>query len=196
MRSVRGVLRQAAERIGDRLRILERDRPDNPIAVYRWLWRALERSSPSPVRLRIRFAMLLVQDALLLLVWGILRPFRSHRSVSLWVTAAALLVAVAWPLSIPDPVEMPEGSAEVAASGRQIGHARMAVLASGLVRFEDELMTASELRHVVRFFVVRSVSVSVDSTTTVGAVAEVADLLREEGIEAVGPAKLSTPARR
>lgn len=184
-------LLRLGERLGDRLRLLERDDPDHPIAMYRWLWRALEQSSRSRLWLRLRFAALLVQDVVLLLSWAVMRPFRSPRVASLFLTAAALAVALVWSQPAPVSMDGEEVWAEVAEPDRQIDHARIAVEADGLVRFEGQRMTVAELRKVVRYFAVRSASVSVDTTATAGAVSTLAVVLGQEGIESVGPAHLN-----
>lgn len=81
-------------RLARRLDDFERRDPDGAVAGWRWMWRALERSSSSVWRLRLRFATLVACDVALLAGWWALRTPRVlvRRSPG---AAAALMVAVA-----------------------------------------------------------------------------------------------------
>lgn len=67
-------------RVETRLRELERTDPDGTVATWRWMWRALTRSSRSPWRLRLRFTAMVLWDAALLAGWWAFRaPLRRAR---------------------------------------------------------------------------------------------------------------------
>lgn len=67
-------------RMETRIAELERNDPDGTVATWRWMWRALTRSSRSPWRLRLRFTAMVLWDAALLGGWWVFRaPLRRAR---------------------------------------------------------------------------------------------------------------------
>lgn len=87
-------------------RISERPSPDGPLAHYRWMWRALCRSSDSALEPWVRLVAHVVTDAALLCAWTMGRWARRLRPVRSQVMIAATLTLLIVPLSVdlsPDP---------------------------------------------------------------------------------------------
>lgn len=98
------------------------ERPDGALSTWRWMWRALERSSSSRWRLRMRFAAHVAGDAVLLAAWYVTRlPRRLARSPKARVAVVAVGVAVSgfavWVHNQPHRARWPVAKIEIAANG-------------------------------------------------------------------------------
>lgn len=84
-------------RMETRIAELERNDPDGTVATWRWMWRALTRSSRSPWRLRLRFTAMVLWDAALLAGWWVFRAplalARRSPAVVVGLTVGATAVA-------------------------------------------------------------------------------------------------------
>ncbi len=161
--NARGLSRRLARRLDD----LERRDPDGAVAGWRWMWRALERSSSSVWRLRLRFAVLVLGDAALLAGWWTLRSPRIliGRSPA---RATALALALGLGLGALWLNERPYAP--------RIALARIDV-EPGIVRVQGQAMGLDDLQLVVDHYRIAVAQVRVDPDTPAGFVDAVQQVL-------------------
>lgn len=144
-------------RLARRLDALERRDPDGTVAAWRWMWRALERSSSSVWRLRVRFALLVASDAALLAGWWVARAPRMvlRRSPAAAALAVALGLTVGgwWINARPYAPRIPLAHIE-------IDHER--------IRFQGQWMTLDDLRDVVDHYRINVAHVRLDPDARYG----------------------------
>lgn len=159
----RGLRRRLARRLAD----LERRDPDGAVAGWRWMWHALERSSSSVWRLRLRFAVLVLGDAALLAGWWVARAPRVlvRRSPA---GAAAVLMALGlglgawWIQARSYPPRIPLARIEVERDR---------------IRFEGQWMSLSDFRSVVDHYRINVAHVRLDPDARTGWVVAVQNAL-------------------
>jgi hypothetical protein len=152
-----------------------RNDPDGPLASYAWMWRALVRSSTSPLAVALRFASLVSVDAALLLGWSLARPIRGFlrsplRRVAgaLGVTAAAIALMLGSPPNGPTPPWS--------------GVPALALEANGLIRFENQVVADADALEIIRHYDVREASIFVHPEAAAKRVFEITNLLVDAGI--------------
>lgn len=175
-----GPIRRLTSRVSDhlhrRLDEMERSEPDGAVATWRWMWRALERSSTSVWRLRLRFATRVVADMVLLAVWWCLRPLSLLRRGSprrAVVTAGVLgmLCGFLW--------------LEERRAGPRLPYAHLEVHASGILTFAGQRIRTHELQGTVDHYRISVLDLSLHGDVSVGTVVHVQEILASAGIPRV-----------
>lgn len=175
-----GPVRRLVRRVGDhlhrRLVQMERAEPDGAVAGWRWMWRALERSSSSVWRLRLRFTARVVADLALLGVWWCLRPISllrrgSPRRAILTAATLALVCGFLW--------------MEEQRAGPRLPYAHLEVHASGLLTFSGQKIRTRELSLIVDHYRISVLDISLDDDVSAGTAFAVQDILVDAGIPRV-----------
>lgn len=190
-----GPLRRLAASVSNhvhrRLAEMERAEPDGAVATWRWMWRALERTSSSVWRLRLRFTIRVVIDLALLGVWWCLRPLSflrrgsPRRAVVVTAGVLGLLCALLW---LDDQ-----------RAGPRLPHAHLEIHASGLLTFAGQTIRTRELRLIVDHYRIGVLDIAMDDDVSVGTAHAVQGILANAGIAEVkfrmmeGDEELRTP---
>lgn len=173
---IRRLSRRVSSHLHRRLDELERAEPDGAVATWRWMWRALERTSTSVWRLRVRFTTRVVADLALLGVWWCLRPLSllrrgSPRRAVFTAGALALLCGLLW--------------LEERRAGPRLPYASLEVHASGLLTFSGQTIRTEELQLIVDHYRISVLDLSVDGDVSYRTMDAVQKTLAEAGIPRV-----------
>ncbi len=182
--------RSLRSRFARRLAEIERERPDGAISTWRWMWRALERSSSSPWRLRARFGLLVAWDAATLAAWYLTRMLgriarRPRAGMAAVAVVAALSGLALWVHEQPHRPRMPV--------------AEIAIAANGVLTVQGQAMSLDDFEHVADHYRISVAQVTVAPDAKMGLVHDVTNVLttsQANRVRIVVPATDWQPRRR